>query len=70
LLVIPLNANAASHRLLEIDVASGAVRALTDPALMPFRVAGGDWSPSPDGNQVVFVSADDHNLWVMDVPLP
>jgi Tol biopolymer transport system component len=46
------------------------VRALTDPALTPFRVAGGDWSPSPDGNRVVFVSADDHNLWVMDVPLP
>ena len=70
LLVIPLdtNAGAASHRLLEIDVASGAVRALTDPALTPFRVAGGDWSPSPDGNQVVFVSADDHNLWMIDLP--
>jgi Tol biopolymer transport system component len=68
LLVIPLDANAASHRLLEIDVASGAVSALTDPALTPFRVAGGDWSPSLDGNQVVFVSADDHNLWVMDLP--
>jgi Tol biopolymer transport system component len=68
--VIPLEAltSAASHRLLEVEAASGAVRALTNPAITPFRVAGGDWSPSPDGRRVVFVSADDHNLWVIDLP--
>jgi Tol biopolymer transport system component len=68
LLMIPLDANAASHRLLEVDAASGAARAVSDPAVTPFRVAGGDWSVSPDGNRVVFVSAGDHNLWVIDLP--
>jgi hypothetical protein len=66
--VIPLEADAASHRLLEVDAASGQVRALTDPAVTPFRIAGGDWSPAPDGNRVVFVSAEDHNLWVIELP--
>lgn len=72
LLLIPLDANAgaAGHRLLEVDAASGAARALTDPAVTPFRVAGGDWSVSPDGRRVVFVSAGDHNLWVIDLPPP
>jgi dipeptidyl aminopeptidase/acylaminoacyl peptidase len=70
LLVIPLESaeGSASHRLLEVDVASGEARALTDPALTPFRVAGGDWAPSPDGNRIVFVSDADHNLWVIDLP--
>lgn len=70
LLLIPLDANAgaAGFRLLEVDAASGAARALTDPAVTPFRVAGGDWSVSPDGSRVVFVSAGDHNLWVIDLP--
>ena len=68
LLVIPLEASSGSHRLLEIDAVTGQVRALTDPLVTPFRVAVGDWVPSPDGNHVVFVSADDHNLWVMDLP--
>ncbi len=68
LLVIPLEMGAASHRLLEVEAASGAVRGLTDPAFTAFRIAGGDWSPSPDGQRVVFVSADDHNLWVIDLP--
>jgi Tol biopolymer transport system component len=68
LLMIPLEAGAASHRLLEVDAASGAARALTDSAITPFRVAGGDWSVSPDGKRVVFVSAEDHNLWVIDLP--
>jgi len=67
LLVIPLEADGASHRLLEVDAESGAVRALTDPAVTPFRVAVGDWAPSPDGRHVVFVSADDRNLWVIDL---
>ena len=68
LLVIPLEADGASHWLLEVDAETGAVRALIDPAVTPFRVAVGDWAPSPDGRHIVFVSADDHNLWVMNLP--
>ena len=67
LLMIPLEPGAASQRLLEIDAASGQVRALTDPAVTPFRIAGGDWALSPEGNRVAFVSADDHNIWLIEL---
>jgi hypothetical protein len=56
LLVIPLDPNAASgpvaHQLWEVDATTGASRALTDPALTPFKVAEGDWTVSPDGQWV------------------
>jgi hypothetical protein len=52
----------------EIDAATGKVRALTDPAVTSFRAAGGDWPVSPDGQRIVFVSAADHNLWVLEWP--
>ena len=67
LLVIPLEPG-QPHRLLAVEAASGETRPLTDPAVTPLRVAGGDWAPSPDGRRVAFVSADDHNLWVLELP--
>ncbi len=67
LLVIPLEPG-QPHRLLAVDAATGETRALTDPAVTPFRVAGGDWAPSPDGRHIVFVSADDHNVWLLELP--
>jgi hypothetical protein len=32
------------------------------------KVANGDWSISPDGGRVVFISALDRNIWVLDLP--
>ncbi|MCB9134754.1 MAG: PD40 domain-containing protein [Anaerolineales bacterium] len=71
LLVIPLDPNAASgpvasHQLWEVDT-MGVSRALTDPARLPFKVAEGDWTVSPDGQWVAFVSATDHNIWVIKI---
>ncbi|WP_322798973.1 hypothetical protein, partial [Thermoflexus sp.] len=68
LLVIPLEPGAPSHRVLEIDAATGAVRPLTDPSALRFRIAGGDWALSPDGRRIVFVSAMDRNLWLLELP--
>lgn len=71
LLVIPLDPNAAAgpvvHQLWEVDAATGKARALTDPALIPFKMAGGDWTVSPDGHHVAFVSATDRNIWVLTI---
>jgi len=71
LLVIPMEmssgAESGSHRVTEADSTSGEVRALTHPALTPFRIAGGDWALSPDGNRIAFVSAEDHNIWIIDL---
>jgi hypothetical protein len=68
LLVVPLELGAGGQRFVEVEVATSAVQALTDPALTPIHIEGGDWSLSPDGARVVFVSADDHNLWVIELP--
>ncbi len=68
LLIIPFEPEAPSHRLWQFDAESGSVAPLTDPAVTPFRVAGGDWSVSPSGQYVVFVNAADQALWL--IPLP
>ncbi len=71
LLVIPLDPDAATgpvtHQLWEVDATTGASHPLTDPAITPFKVANGDWTVSPDGRYVAFVSATDRNLWVLTI---
>jgi Tol biopolymer transport system component len=68
LLLAPFEPGAASHRLLQIDPTTGLATAITDPALMPFKIANGDWRVSPDGRWMVFVSAQDQNLWLVKLP--
>lgn len=69
LLLLPVRGEVGeSHALWELRPESGALRRLTDPAVTPFRVANYDWDVSPDGTQLVFVSADDHGLWSLRVP--
>jgi hypothetical protein len=69
LLFIPLELQASTMRLQEYDAVTSTWKELTDPARLPFRVANNDWIVSPDGSQIVFVSADDNNLWLL-APLP
>jgi len=68
LLLVPLETNAEGQHFIEIEMRTGRVRPLTDPAFTPLYIAGGDWALSPDRNRVAFVSAEDHNLWVVDLP--
>lgn len=68
LLVIPLEPGTPAQWLVEVDAATGAVRPLTDPAVTPLRIAGGDWALAPDGRRIVFVAAEDHNLWLLELP--
>jgi hypothetical protein len=68
LLVIPLEINAPSHRLWQFDAGTGQAGAITDPAITSFRVAGGDWSVSPDGKYVVFLNEVDEALWLITLP--
>jgi len=67
LVVIPLEAG-TSDRVVEFDATTNDTRSLTNPALLPFRIAGGDWAISPDGARLAFVSAADHNLWLITLP--
>lgn len=69
LLMIPLEwGSTRGFRVIEIDAATGAVRDLIDPALTPLPIGGGDWALSPNGRQIAFVSAEDRNIWVLDLP--
>lgn len=68
LLVVPLEAGTASHRLVQVEADSGRMLSLTDPEQLAFRIAGGDWALSPDGQRVVFVNAADRNLWLIELP--
>lgn len=68
LLVIPLRPTAAFHEIWEFDVQNGTARALTNVETTPFKVANNDWAVAPDGRSIVFVSALDHNLWLLALP--
>jgi hypothetical protein len=69
LLVIPVEWDStAGFRVLEVEAATGTTRALTDPSVTPLPISGGDWALSPDGTRLVFLSAEDHNLWLLDLP--
>ena len=69
LLIIPLEwGSRAGFHVEEIDVTTGAARALTDPAVTPLPIGGGDWALSPDGRRIAFVSALDRNIWVLELP--
>ena len=68
LLVIPLELAEPLHRIMQVEASSGQIQAITDPTVTAFKVANGDWSVSPDGRQIVFVSAADRNIWLLSLP--
>jgi len=67
LLYIPLEPGVESHALWEYDVVAHQSHRLTDPALVPFKIANNDWVVSPTGRYVVFVNTADHSLWLLDL---
>jgi murein DD-endopeptidase MepM/ murein hydrolase activator NlpD len=69
LLVVPARTRADDgHQIWEVQPASGAARRLIDPQQLRLRIANHDWDVTPDGQQVVFVSADDKSLWHLTLP--
>jgi Tol biopolymer transport system component len=68
LLVIPLDITAPNHRIYQVDASTGAALPITDPEITPFKVANGDWTVSPDGRTIAFVSAEDYNIWILSIP--
>ena len=68
LLIIPFQTDAPSHAVWELDASTNEVRPLTQPEVTPFKIANGEWRVAPDGHTIVFVSAADRNLWVLELP--
>ncbi len=60
---IPFDPAAPQQALHHYDLVSGADRALTEPS---FLAVNGDWSASPDGDQIAFWNANDLTLWLLE----
>jgi len=65
LLIVPFRPGETAHQIIEFDAETGMTRPLTDPAILPFKITNNDWTVSPDGRKVAFVSATDYNLWLL-----
>jgi len=60
---------AAGDELWQLDLARGQKQQLIRAeAGSPFKIANNDWAVSPDGSQLVFLSARDRNLWLVKLP--
>jgi Tol biopolymer transport system component len=69
LLYIPTRASAEDSLVVwELDMTTGEAQPLTDPAQIRFTIDGADWALSPDGRKLVFVSSEDQNLWLINLP--
>ena len=68
LLLIPLDTRQPLHQVWQIDAATGQAQPLTDPEVTPLKIANGDWSVSPDGTKIAYVSAADNNIWLLELP--
>lgn len=68
LFYLPFEPGAASQAVWLYDVATNSSRRLTDPVQTPLKIAQGNFFFTPDGRALVYVSAEDNNLWM--VPLP
>lgn len=63
LFYVPLNLDASRHSLYLHDARTGSSQRLIED---DFRIADGDWSVSPDGTQIAYLSADDKTLWIIE----
>ncbi len=68
LVVIPLEMDAPGISLWQVDAASGDAIQLSHPQLTSISIANNDWQISPDGRRMVYLSAEDRNLWVLRLP--
>ena len=69
LLCVPMKPGQPSDELWQLDLARGQrQRLIRAEAGSPFKIANNDWAVSPDGSQLVFLSARDRNLWLVKLP--
>jgi hypothetical protein len=62
---VPLEMNAASHRVLEMDASTGITRELVN---LGAKIALDQWQVSPDGRRMMFVNAQDNNIYALELP--
>lgn len=55
------------HALGVVELESGELRWLTDPEEQPIHVANGEWSVSPDGTRILYLSPEDYGLYLIEL---
>ena len=68
LLMMPLDLNASSADLYQLDLANDKVWKLLDSEETELKIANNDWSISPSGQWLLFHSFEDRNLWLLELP--
>lgn len=66
---IPFNPTTNIQSLAYYHIPTGENRQLTDPAVLPFTIANGDWSVSANGQRIVFQNAADMSMWLLETNL-
>lgn len=64
---IPFEPTQRTQELAYYHIPTGESRTLTTRDSTPFIAANGDWDVSADGRRVIFQSAEDYNVWVLEV---
>lgn len=64
---LPFDPTQTYHELAYYHIPTGESRLLTTRTTTPFTVANGDWDVSADGQRIVFQSAGDYNVWILEV---
>jgi Tol biopolymer transport system component len=68
LVLVPQEPGVTQHSVWQLDVDTYEMERLIDPEDVPIRIANNDWSISPDGHTMAFVSEGDRSIWVIDLP--
>ncbi len=63
---IPFDPTTDRQSLMYYHLPSGESRLLVDSTNQTFIVTGGDWSVSADGRRIVYLSAPDNTLWLIE----
>jgi hypothetical protein len=63
---IPFDPSTSVQSLAYYHIPTSENRPLTDAAVLPFTVANGNWSVSPDGQRIAFLNAADNRLWLLE----
>ena len=66
---LPLEADNPYHTLHYYHIPTGEDRTLTSRTQTPFTVANGEWSVSPEGDQIAFWNALDMTIWLLEPTL-
>lgn len=64
---IPFDVSSSSQILAYYHIPSRTDRYLTDPNVLSFTIANGDWAVSPDGSKIAFTNARDLNMWLLEL---